>query len=204
MCLGIGVEFCAHLLHAFLEERGSCEERSAAALADVGAAVLSGITLTKVAGGWGGSRRWGQGHPVPETLRHPCQRPAARLRTSLSHPPASPVPPQVSRCWPFPAPASLRCTTSGECTDFALNGCGGSSINLAAVEAPMVGLFASPRACLPACLPHLLLQHVRGAGGAGRRARPHLPARSAGRVWAGGVGGGWGLPGLVLVLVRLP
>ncbi|KAL4457923.1 hypothetical protein ABPG75_012788 [Micractinium tetrahymenae] len=50
MSLGIGVEFCAHLVHAFMEEKGSSEERAAAALGDVGAAVLSGITLTKVAG----------------------------------------------------------------------------------------------------------------------------------------------------------
>lgn len=50
MSLGIGVEFCAHLVHAFVEERGSSEDRAAAALGDVGAAVLSGITLTKIAG----------------------------------------------------------------------------------------------------------------------------------------------------------
>ncbi|KAL4425013.1 hypothetical protein ABPG77_002898 [Micractinium sp. CCAP 211/92] len=50
MSLGIGVEFCAHLVHAFMEERGGSEQRAAAALGDVGAAVLSGITLTKVAG----------------------------------------------------------------------------------------------------------------------------------------------------------
>ena len=52
MSLGIGVEFCAHLVHAFMEEKGSSEERAVAALRDVGAAVLSGITLTKFAGGW--------------------------------------------------------------------------------------------------------------------------------------------------------
>lgn len=51
MSLGIGVEFCAHLVHAFVEERGTSEDRAAAALGDVGAAVLSGITLTKIAGG---------------------------------------------------------------------------------------------------------------------------------------------------------
>lgn len=50
MSLGIGVEFCAHLVHAFLEEKGGSEERAAAAVGDVGAAVLSGITLTKVTG----------------------------------------------------------------------------------------------------------------------------------------------------------
>ena len=48
--LGIGVEFCAHLLHAFLEEAGGREARAGAALAHVGAPVLSGITLTKVVG----------------------------------------------------------------------------------------------------------------------------------------------------------
>lgn len=47
---GIGVEFCAHLLHAFLEEPGGREGRAAAALGAVGAPVLSGITLTKVVG----------------------------------------------------------------------------------------------------------------------------------------------------------
>ena len=50
MAMGIGVEFCAHLVHAFMEERGASEDRAAAALGDVGAAVLSGITLTKFAG----------------------------------------------------------------------------------------------------------------------------------------------------------
>ena len=50
MALGIGVEFCAHLVHAFMEEKGGSDDRAAAALGDVGAAVLSGITLTKFAG----------------------------------------------------------------------------------------------------------------------------------------------------------
>lgn len=50
--LGIGVEFCAHLLHAFMEESGDREQRTAAALTHVGAAVLAGITLTKFVGGW--------------------------------------------------------------------------------------------------------------------------------------------------------
>jgi Niemann-Pick C1 protein len=59
MALGIGVEFCAHLVHAFMEEKGGSDDRAAAALGDVGAAVLSGITLTKFAGarvgvGWFG------------------------------------------------------------------------------------------------------------------------------------------------------
>ena len=50
MGLGIGVEFCAHIIHAFMEEEGSPDARAAAALGDVGAAVLSGITLTKFVG----------------------------------------------------------------------------------------------------------------------------------------------------------
>ncbi len=52
MGLGIAVEFQAHLLHAFLvlEPEASRAHRAQAALADVGASVLSGITLTKFAG----------------------------------------------------------------------------------------------------------------------------------------------------------
>lgn len=48
--VGIGVEFCFHVLHAFMEEEGSPDERAEAALSDVGAAVLSGITATKLVG----------------------------------------------------------------------------------------------------------------------------------------------------------
>lgn len=70
MALGIGVEFTAHLVHAFMEEEGTPNARAAAALGDVGAAVLSGITLTKLVGEPGtavcgkkgaGSRAWGWG-----------------------------------------------------------------------------------------------------------------------------------------------
>ena len=50
MAVGIGVEFVAHILHAFLEEKGSPEDRAVKALVDVGATVLTGITLTKVVG----------------------------------------------------------------------------------------------------------------------------------------------------------
>eukprot|EP00887_Chlorella_sp_A99_P002624 scaffold6.g2624.t1 len=50
MSLGIGVEFCAHIMHAFMEETRSAQRRADAALEDVGAAVLSGITLTKFVG----------------------------------------------------------------------------------------------------------------------------------------------------------
>lgn len=52
MGLGIAVEFQAHLLHAFLvlDPAASRTDRAQAALVDVGASVLSGITLTKFAG----------------------------------------------------------------------------------------------------------------------------------------------------------
>ena len=52
MGLGIAVEFQAHLLHAFLvlDPAASRPDRAEAALADVGASILSGITLTKFAG----------------------------------------------------------------------------------------------------------------------------------------------------------
>ena len=48
--LGISVEFCAHVLHAFVVALGTRRERMAAAVTDVGASVLSGITLTKFVG----------------------------------------------------------------------------------------------------------------------------------------------------------
>lgn len=50
MAVGIGVEFFAHLVHAFMRAEGSPQQRSDAALGSVGASVLSGITLTKFAG----------------------------------------------------------------------------------------------------------------------------------------------------------
>ena len=56
--LGISVEFCAHVLHAFVVAPGTRRERMAAAVTDVGASVLSGITLTKFVGEY-------QQHPVP-------------------------------------------------------------------------------------------------------------------------------------------
>ena len=56
--LGISVEFCAHVLHAFVVAPGTRRERMAAAVTDVGASVLSGITLTKFVGKH-------QQHPVP-------------------------------------------------------------------------------------------------------------------------------------------
>ena len=48
--LGISVEFCAHVLHAFVVAPGTRRERMASAVTDVGASVLSGITLTKFVG----------------------------------------------------------------------------------------------------------------------------------------------------------
>lgn len=50
MALGIAVEFCAHIVHAFLVAQGSRQQRTQVALQDMGASVLSGITITKFAG----------------------------------------------------------------------------------------------------------------------------------------------------------
>ena len=50
MALGIAVEFCAHIVHAFLVAAGTRQQRMEAALQDMGASVLSGITITKFAG----------------------------------------------------------------------------------------------------------------------------------------------------------
>ncbi|KAL6758348.1 patched family-domain-containing protein [Haematococcus lacustris] len=50
MALGIAVEFCAHVLHAFTTAPGSRPQRMAAALEKCGASVLSGITFTKLVG----------------------------------------------------------------------------------------------------------------------------------------------------------
>lgn len=49
--VGIAVEFCAHIVHAFLGAPGPRQLRAASALASVGAAVVSGIALTKLVGG---------------------------------------------------------------------------------------------------------------------------------------------------------
>ncbi len=54
---GISVEFCAHVVYAFLAATGSRATRSSAALQRVGASVLSGITLTKLVGA--------RPHPTP-------------------------------------------------------------------------------------------------------------------------------------------
>lgn len=50
MALGISVEFCAHILHAYSAVKGTRRQRAAQALSTVGASVISGITLTKFAG----------------------------------------------------------------------------------------------------------------------------------------------------------
>ncbi len=50
MSLGIAVEFCAHILHAFVVGHGSRRARAKGALVKMGASVLSGITLTKFIG----------------------------------------------------------------------------------------------------------------------------------------------------------
>ena len=68
--LGISVEFCAHVLHAFVVAPGTRRERMAAAVTDVGASVLSGITLTKLVGKH-------QQHPVPTHQPQPvCLMPS--------------------------------------------------------------------------------------------------------------------------------
>ena len=50
MSLGIAVEFCGHIVHAFVATPGSRQQRATLALRDSGASVLSGIILTKFAG----------------------------------------------------------------------------------------------------------------------------------------------------------
>ncbi|KAK9823955.1 hypothetical protein WJX72_006638 [[Myrmecia] bisecta] len=50
MALGISVEFCAHIMHSFMVLPGPRPQRASQALQDMGASVLSGITLTKFAG----------------------------------------------------------------------------------------------------------------------------------------------------------
>ncbi|XVF74109.1 hypothetical protein PTKIN_Ptkin13bG0033900 [Pterospermum kingtungense] len=50
MSVGIGVEFCVHITHAFTVSSGSKDERIKEALGTMGASVFSGITLTKLVG----------------------------------------------------------------------------------------------------------------------------------------------------------
>ncbi|GLT94522.1 hypothetical protein SLE2022_122590 [Rubroshorea leprosula] len=50
MSVGIAVEFCVHITHAFMVSSGSKDERVKEALSTMGASVFSGITLTKLVG----------------------------------------------------------------------------------------------------------------------------------------------------------
>ncbi|KAF9608783.1 hypothetical protein IFM89_011552 [Coptis chinensis] len=50
MAIGIAVEFCVHITHAFSVSTGDREQRAKDALNTMGASVLSGITLTKLVG----------------------------------------------------------------------------------------------------------------------------------------------------------
>ncbi|KAG0501372.1 hypothetical protein HPP92_001444, partial [Vanilla planifolia] len=50
MSIGIAVEFCVHITHAFSMSSGNRESRAKTALSTMGASVFSGITLTKLVG----------------------------------------------------------------------------------------------------------------------------------------------------------
>ncbi|KQJ84058.1 hypothetical protein BRADI_5g18407v3 [Brachypodium distachyon] len=50
MSIGIAVEFCVHITHAFMIGIGDRENRARHALSTIGASVFSGITLTKLVG----------------------------------------------------------------------------------------------------------------------------------------------------------
>ncbi|KAK3038828.1 hypothetical protein RJ639_028550 [Escallonia herrerae] len=50
MSVGIAVEFCVHITHAFLVSSGNRNQRTKEALGTMGASVFSGITLTKLVG----------------------------------------------------------------------------------------------------------------------------------------------------------
>ncbi|KAI7740896.1 hypothetical protein M8C21_017477 [Ambrosia artemisiifolia] len=50
MSVGISVEFCVHITHAFLVSSGDRDQRIKEALGTMGASVFSGITLTKLVG----------------------------------------------------------------------------------------------------------------------------------------------------------
>lgn len=50
VCIGIGVEFVAHLIRSYKNGIGSTQDRAKEALIVTGSSVLSGITLTKFAG----------------------------------------------------------------------------------------------------------------------------------------------------------
>ncbi|KAH8387081.1 hypothetical protein KR093_004563 [Drosophila rubida] len=50
VCVGIGVEFVAHIVRSFKQGQGSAQQRALHSLTVTGSSVLSGITLTKFAG----------------------------------------------------------------------------------------------------------------------------------------------------------
>jgi len=50
VCVGIGVEFVAHIVRSFKRAEGTAQERARHSLNVTGSSVLSGITLTKFAG----------------------------------------------------------------------------------------------------------------------------------------------------------
>eukprot|EP01135_Chromosphaera_perkinsii_P007641 Nk52_evm97s914 gene=Nk52_evmTU97s914 len=50
MSVGISVEFCAHLIRAFMISHGTRRDRANAALVDMGLSIFTGITLTKFIG----------------------------------------------------------------------------------------------------------------------------------------------------------
>ncbi|XP_006652645.2 NPC intracellular cholesterol transporter 1-like [Oryza brachyantha] len=50
MSIGIAVEFCVHITHAFMIGTGNRENRARQSLSTMGASVFSGITLTKLVG----------------------------------------------------------------------------------------------------------------------------------------------------------
>ncbi|WOL10757.1 Niemann-Pick C1 protein-like [Canna indica] len=50
MSIGIAVEFCVHITHAFMSSTGDRGTRTKVALSTMGASVFSGITLTKLVG----------------------------------------------------------------------------------------------------------------------------------------------------------
>uniref|UniRef100_A0A803MXB2 SSD domain-containing protein n=1 Tax=Chenopodium quinoa TaxID=63459 RepID=A0A803MXB2_CHEQI len=50
MSVGIAVEFCVHITHAFMVSGGDRDQRMKEALGTMGASVFSGITLTKLVG----------------------------------------------------------------------------------------------------------------------------------------------------------
>ncbi|GMP81883.1 hypothetical protein CsSME_00036435 [Camellia sinensis var. sinensis] len=50
MSVGIAVEFCVHITHAFSVSSGDKNQRTKEALGTMGASVFSGITLTKLVG----------------------------------------------------------------------------------------------------------------------------------------------------------